>query len=110
MEIAGNIVDVLNNRIFPGKITYKNGIITEIVPENKPYTTYILPGFIDAHCHIESSMLCPSEFARIASVHGTVACVSDPHEIANILGLEGVYLMIEDANKAHFKFFFGAPS
>src|SRR5690606_16025541 len=71
---------------------------------------YILPGFVDAHIHIESSMLVPSEFARLAVTHGTVATVSDPHEIANVLGVEGVEFMIENGNKVSFKFNFGAPS
>lgn len=110
MEISGNIIDILNNRIFPGKVRFENGIITDIKSEDQSYSTYILPGFIDAHCHVESSLLCPSEFARIASTHGTVACISDPHEIANVLGVEGVDLMIENGKRSNFKFFFGAPS
>ena len=71
---------------------------------------YICPGFIDAHVHIESSMLVPSEFARLAVVHGTVATVSDPHEIANVCGMEGVDYMIENGKNVPFKFNFGAPS
>src|SRR5690606_36015141 len=71
---------------------------------------YILPGFIDSHIHIESSMLVPSEFAKLAVTHGTVATVSDPHEIANVLGVEGVNFMIENGKKVPFKFNFGAPS
>lgn len=110
MEISGNIVDILNNRVFPGTIEFKNGVITSIRKDNHNYKTFILPGFVDAHCHIESSMLCPSEFARIAITHGTVACVSDPHEIANVLGLEGIYFMMDNGSKTNFKFFFGAPS
>jgi adenine deaminase len=71
---------------------------------------YIIPGFVDAHIHIESSMLVPSEFARLAVLHGTVATVSDPHEIANVLGKAGVEFMIENGKKVPFKFNFGAPS
>lgn len=110
MEISGNIVDVLNNKIFPGTVVFEGEIITEIKKENKTYHTYILPGFIDAHCHIESSMMPPSEFARIAVTHGTVATIADPHEIANVLGLDGIYFMIENGKMTDFKFSFGAPS
>ncbi|HRB92664.1 MAG TPA: amidohydrolase family protein, partial [Chitinophagales bacterium] len=77
---------------------------------NETIQTYILPGFVDAHVHIESSMLVPTEFAKKAVIHGTVATVSDPHEIANVLGKEGIYYMIENGNKCPFKFNFGAPS
>ena len=110
MSISGNITDVLNFRIFPGTLTISNGKITKIQKSNKRYNNYIIPGFIDSHIHIESSMLTPSEFARIASIHGTVAVVSDPHEIANVLGIEGVKFMLEDAKRIPFKFYFGAPS
>nr|MBP9560959.1 adenine deaminase [Syntrophorhabdaceae bacterium] len=110
MRVSGNIVDVLNKEIFPGTIEFRDGIIASIVKERHRYETYILPGFIDAHCHIESSMLCPSEFARIASTHGTVATISDPHEIANVLGIDGVYFMMENGKQVPFNFYFGAPS
>ncbi len=110
MKISGNIVDIENNQIFKGEITVENGIITEIVQKDTANHSFILPGFIDAHIHIESSMLVPSEFARIAVVHGTVATVSDPHEIANVLGIEGVNFMINNGKKTPFKFNFGAPS
>ncbi len=108
--ISGNIVDVLNSIIFPGTLTISNGKIIKIKVENKKYKNYILPGFIDSHIHIESSMLTPSEFARIAVIHGTVAVVSDPHEIANVLGLEGIKFMIESSELVPMKFFFGASS
>ncbi len=108
--ISGNIVDVLNSIIFPGTLSIFNGKITEIQKENKKYDNYIIPGFIDSHIHIESSMLCPAEFARIAVIHGTVAVVSDPHEIANVMGIEGVKYMIEDSKRVPLKFYFGAPS
>jgi adenine deaminase len=108
--ISGQIIDVLNRRIFPGTIHIEGGRIKRI--EETPVTenTFILPGFIDAHIHIESSMLTPYEFARVALKHGTVATVSDPHEIANVLGVEGVHYMLENAREAKLKFNFGAPS
>src|SRR6185436_11686591 len=108
--VAGNIVDVVNRRIFGGSIIIDHGKIKAILPDDKKYSTFILPGFMDAHIHIESSMLTPYEFARTALAHGTVATVSDPHEIANVCGLEGVYYMIENAKDAKLKFHFGAPS
>ncbi|MCA0133150.1 adenine deaminase [Winogradskyella alexanderae] len=110
MKVRGNIIDILNRRIFKGEITIENDKIVEILEKNCQESHYILPGFIDAHIHIESSMLVPSEFAKIAVKHGTVATVSDPHEIANVLGLKGVEFMIENGNKTPFKFNFGAPS
>jgi adenine deaminase len=110
MKINGQIVDIDNKRIFPGEITIENGKIKSIVPNQNTVKQYILPGFIDAHIHIESSMLTPSEFARIAVIHGTVATVSDPHEIANVLGVPGVQYMIDNGKKVPLKFHFGAPS
>ena len=109
-SISGNIVDVVNRKIFQGTITIKNGKIYSITKEKTNNTNYIVPGLIDAHIHIESSMLIPSEFARLAVVHGTVATVSDPHEIANVLGMDGVNYMIENGKKVPFKFYFGASS
>ncbi len=109
-SISGNIIDVVQKRIYKGTVTIENGVISKIEAcENVP-EQYILPGLIDAHVHIESSMLVPSEFARLAVMHGTVATVSDPHEIANVLGMDGVRFMIENSKKTPFKFFFGAPS
>jgi len=110
MKIQGQIVDIQNRRIYKGEITIENGKIKSIIEKNHDVSTYILPGFVDAHIHIESSMLVPSEFAKLAVTHGTVATVSDPHEIANVLGIEGVEFMIENGNKVPFKFNFGAPS
>ncbi len=110
MKITGQIVDILNREIFPGEIILENGKIYSIRKIEKAESHFILPGFIDAHIHIESSMLIPSEFARIAVLHGTVATVSDPHEIANVLGIEGVDYMIANGNKVPFWFNFGAPS
>jgi adenine deaminase len=109
-RISGNIVDVVGKRIFRGKVLVQNGIIRKITEDSSASNQYILPGLIDAHIHIESSMLIPSEFARIAVVHGTVATVSDPHEIANVLGVPGIRFMIENGKKVPFKFNFGASS
>ena len=110
MQIQGRIVDIQNRTIYSGEITVENGKIISITAKEHDIKTYILPGFIDAHIHIESSMLVPSEFAKIAVLHGTVATVSDPHEIANVLGKAGVYYMIENSKKVPLKFHFGAPS
>ncbi|NNF81990.1 MAG: adenine deaminase, partial [Flavobacteriaceae bacterium] len=110
MIVEGNIVDIRNRRIYGGKIEIVYGKILTIWETDKTYDQYILPGFIDAHIHIESSMLVPSEFARIAVKHGTVATVSDPHEIANVLGVPGVEFMIENGKRSPLKFYFGAPS
>jgi adenine deaminase len=108
--IEGNLVDVVGGQIFPGRIIYHEGIIVSVEPLSENKGPYILPGLIDAHVHIESSMLLPSEFARLAVVHGTTATVSDPHEIANVLGIEGVKFMIENGKTVPFHFNFGAPS
>ena len=110
MTTSGNIIDIFNRRIFPGTVHFSKGIITEITEDNAVYDQYLLPGFTDAHIHIESSMLVPYEFAKVALLHGTVATVSDPHEIANVCGLKGVEYMIENAKDAKLKFNFGAPS
>ena len=109
-HVSGNIVDVVNSRIYPGTVQIVNGRITDIREEPHPYKTYLVPGLVDAHIHIESSMLPPSEFARAAVIHGTVATVSDPHEIVNIMGTAGVKYMVENAATVPVKFFFGAPS
>ena len=108
--IGGQIVDLVNSKIFSGVVKVENGKITKIEQQPVGNTRFIMPGFVDAHVHIESSMLVPSEFARLAVCHGTVATVSDPHEIANVLGKEGIQFMIENGKKVPFKFFFGAPS
>ena len=110
MNVKGNIVDILNKRIFKGEVVIENGHISAIREVNHSEVNFILPGFVDAHIHIESSMLVPSEFAKIAVVYGTVATVSDPHEIANVLGVKGVDFMIENGKKVPLKFNFGAPS
>lgn len=110
MIIESNLIDIRHKTIFPAHITVENGKIKLIEKIDKKLQNYILPGFIDAHVHIESSMLVPSEFAKTAVLHGTVATVSDPHEIANVLGKSGVYYMIENSRKVPLKFNFGAPS
>jgi len=109
--VLGQLVDISNREIFSAEVTVEKGRIVSLrkVIEDKTLP-YILPGFIDAHVHIESSMLVPSEFARLAVVHGTVATVSDPHEIANVCGMEGINYMIDNGNQVPFKFYFGAPS
>ena len=111
--VKGNLVDILNKKIYPAEVEIENDFIKsirEIQHSTLNIQHYILPGFIDAHVHIESSMLVPSEFARLAVVHGTVATISDPHEIANVCGLEGVDFMINNGKEVNFKFNFGAPS
>jgi len=111
MILRGNIVDILSRKIFKGEVHIENSKISRIIKDDSvEEDDYILPGLIDAHIHVESSMLIPSEFARLATPHGTVATVSDPHEIANVLGVEGVEFMIENGKQVPFKFYFGAPS
>lgn len=109
-EVSGHIVDVIHKRIINGIVRVDAGKIISIIETDKVEDQYICPGFIDAHVHIESSMMVPSEFARIAVRHGSVASVSDPHEIANVCGVEGINYMIDNGNTVPFKFFFGAPS
>ena len=108
--ITGNIVDVLSKTISKGTVYFENGKITAIVPTDKVENQYIIPGFVDGHIHIESSMMLPSEFARYSVIHGTVACVCDPHEMANVCGVEGIDYMIENGRNSPMKFYFGAPS
>ena len=111
MDIRGKIVDIHNRNVFPGVVTINDGKIESI--KQDPSVTeqrYILPGFVDAHVHVESSLLVPSEFARIAVTHGTVATVSDPHEIANVCGMDGVRFMLQNGEQVPFTFAFGAPS
>lgn len=109
-EIAGNNVDVLGRRTYTGCVRVEDGRIVSVRPIAGEFDTFLLPGFIDAHVHVESSMLTPSHFAAAAVVHGTVGSVSDPHEIANVLGIEGIEFMLRDAANVPFKFSFGAPS
>lgn len=110
-NIQGNLVDIPNKVVYSAEITVDNGYIVSIQKIHEDASLpYVLPGFIDAHVHVESSMLVPSEFARLAVVHGTVATISDPHEIANVCGMEGVDYMIANGKAVPFKFYFGAPS
>jgi len=108
--IQGQYVDILNKRIYPAMLSIADGKIASITECDEAPNQFILPGFIDSHVHIESSMLVPSSFARLAVVHGTIGTISDPHEIANVCGLEGVQYMIDNGKKVPFHFFFGAPS
>jgi adenine deaminase len=112
-SVTGNLVDIPNKHIFGATLWIEDGHIKRIEASSEPINTalpYIMPGFIDSHVHIESSMLVPSEFARLAVLHGTVGTISDPHEIANVCGVAGVEFMIENGKQTPFKFFFGAPS
>jgi len=108
--VQGKVVDIRLKRIYNAKVYIQNSIIKKIEPTEEEYKNFILPGLIDAHVHIESSMVVPTSFARAAVKNGTVATVSDPHEIANVLGVKGVEYMIENGKKSPFKFYFGAPS
>lgn len=110
MTITGHIVDPLNRKSFEGTIEVVDGKIASVREHPVGAGPYILPGFVDAHIHIESSMLTPYEFSRMAMPHGTVATVSDPHEIANVCGMEGIRYMLENAKRSPMKFHFGAPS
>lgn len=110
MKISGTVVDILHRKLIKAEVQVQNGKIIDILPKEDVDNQVILPGFVDAHVHVESSMVVPSEFGRMAVVHGTVATVSDPHEIANVLGLPGVEFMIDNGNRVPFKFYFGAPS
>ncbi|MFT4754443.1 MAG: adenine deaminase, partial [Salibacteraceae bacterium] len=106
--VKAYVVDILDKDIYAASITVTGNKISAIEKINEELNSFVMPGFIDAHIHIESSMLVPTEFARLAVTHGTVATVSDPHEIANVLGIDGVKYMIEDGKKVPFHFFFGA--
>lgn len=110
MYIESNYIDVFRQQIYPARISIESGSIKYIEQIEGTFNHFILPGFVDAHVHIESSMLVPTEFAKKAVIHGTVATVSDPHEIANVLGKDGVFYMLENAKKSPLKFNFGAPS
>ena len=110
MVIKGQIVDPKQRKIFPGSVHVKDGKILRIEEQAEAPSRYIMPGFVDAHVHIESSMVLPSRFAEVAIGHGTLATVSDPHEIGNVMGREGVDFMIADGSRVPFRFYFGAPS
>ena len=109
-QVSGQIVDVVNSRIFKGTVFVDNGKIVNVMEEENDNNQFIMPGFVDSHIHIESSLLVPTEFARLAVTHGTIATVSDPHEIANVLGIEGVKYMVATGKLSPMKFYFGAPS
>ena len=109
-EIKGQYIDIVGKRIFPAVLQVKNGLIDSIQEIEQAPQHFILPGFIDSHVHIESSMLIPSAFAKLAVIHGTIGTISDPHEIANVCGVDGVHYMIDNGKKVPFHFFFGAPS
>jgi len=108
--IQGKLVDIISRQIINAEVEVNNGVIAKISESDKEYEKYILPGLTDSHVHVESSMLIPTGFARAAVKNGTVASVSDPHEIANVMGVPGVKYMIENGKKSPFKFHFGAPS
>jgi len=109
-KIYATIVDIFEKRVYPACISTQNGLINDIEETRHAVTGFVLPGFVDAHIHIESSMLTPANFAMTAVRFGTVATISDPHEIANVLGLEGVDFMIKNGETVPMKFHFGAPS
>ena len=108
--LTGNVVDVLAKDIYPGEVTIKDGKITSIKRIDGEYDTYILPGFVDAHIHIESTLMTPENYARMAVENGVVAAICDPHEITNVLGIEGIDYMIDNSKKARFHFNFMLPS
>ncbi len=108
--ISGQYIDILAKNIFPAQVKIEDGFIISIEPCATARDEYLLPGFIDSHVHIESSMLIPSAFARLAVTHGTIGTISDPHEIANVCGVDGVHYMIQNGKQVPFHFFFGAPS
>ena len=109
-KIEGNIVDIYRKKIIPGFISIENGIITSIFQNGEKYDHYIIPGFVDSHVHIESSMLTPVEFSKLVIRRGTIAVINDPHEIANVLGKKGIRFMIENAKDSLIKIFFTIPS
>ena len=110
MIIKSNLIDIVARETYAAELVIENNKIISVTRITETLNTYILPGFVDAHVHVESSMLVPSEFARIAVTHGTVGTISDPHEIANVLGVAGVDYMIDNSKKVSFHFYFGAPS
>ena len=113
-SVKGHIVDVVSREIYDGELVIRDGKIAEVkrcsLPEREKPWSYVMPGFIDSHVHIESSMMVPHKFARIAVSHGTIGVVADPHEIGNVLGTKGVDYMIRSGKEARFNFLFGAPS
>ena len=109
-SVKSNLIDLVAKEIYPAEVVVSEGRIKSVVRLKEIFTSYILPGFIDSHVHVESSMLVPAEFARIAVTHGTVGTISDALEIANVLGVAGVDYMIDNAKQVPFHFYFGPPS
>jgi len=109
-KVEGKLIDIQNRKIYSACVFIKNGRIIKIKKIKEGAGNYIMPGIIDAHIHIESSMLNPGAFAKASVPHGTIGVVADPHEIANVMGLPGIEYMIKDGNKVPMKFWFGAPS
>ena len=109
-ELSGNLVDLFRREIYPSTIVISEGRILSVKREEKRYDQFILPGFVDAHLHVESSMLLPSAFAKVVLPRGTIAVVNDPHEIANVLGVAGIEVMMEDGASSPLKFYYGIPS
>jgi adenine deaminase len=108
--VEGIVYDPIKRISTPGRIIIENGRIGRIESDNSIKGPFILPGFVDSHIHIESSMLIPVEFSRVSKQHGTLAVVADPHEIANVAGVEGINFMINNSKEAEIQFYFGAPS
>lgn len=110
----GHVVDVVHREVFDGELVVDDGRIVQVkkceLPRNGKQWPYLMPGFIDSHVHIESSMMAPCEFARVAASHGTIGVVADPHEIGNVLGIEGVDYMIQSGKLSPFNYCFAAPS
>ena len=113
-KYLGHIVDVVHREIFEGELVVRDGRIAQVkrceLPKNGMQWPYLMPGFIDSHVHIESSMMAPCEFARVAASHGTIGVVTDPHEIGNVLGIEGIDYMIKSGQLSPFNYCFAAPS
>lgn len=110
MIIKSNLIDIVARETYAAELVIENNKIISVTRITETLNTYILPGFVDAHVHVEVICVCCSEFARIAVTHGTVGTISDPHEIANVLGVAGVDYMIDNSKKVSFHFYFGAPS
>lgn len=111
-RIEANLVVMAERTIVAAEILWQQGVIIAVNRQGPPREgwPFLLPGFIDAHVHVESSLLPPAEFGRLALRQGTVATVSDPHEIANVLGLNGVRFMLDEARQTPLHILFGAPS
>ena len=114
MNVKGHVVDVMRHEIFDGEVVVEGENIVEVkrcqLPAGEQPWPYLMPGFIDSHVHIESSMMVPREFARVAVCHGTIGVMADPHEIGNVMGIEGIDFMIRSGRQVRFNFLFGAPS